>query len=188
MLTERQVRWLRVGAVIALVALLLFVGSRTGLAEALSRDALRASVERAGMLGPPLFIGAFCLGLLFHVPATGILFVAIAVTLYGRMAGGLLAYAGAVVGVLASFVIVRGIGGRPLAAIKNKHARRILEKLEARPILTVVVLRVVFFAGAPVNYALALSTLRPRDYVVGSIVGLVAPIVPMVFFFDVLLS
>jgi hypothetical protein len=61
-----------------------------------------------------------------------------------------------------------------------------LDRLEARPLTTVVVLRILFFVGAPLNFALALSPLRPRDYVMGSVIGLLPPTFVLAAFFDLL--
>jgi uncharacterized membrane protein YdjX (TVP38/TMEM64 family) len=182
------VRWLRVGGVVALIGALVLVERLTGLSDQLSRDALRAHVAAAGAWGVPLFVAAFCVALFLHVPATGILFVAVGVALWDRVAGAALAYAGAVVACGFSFAIVRGVGGTPLAAIRNRLARRVLARLESHPILTVFVMRVLFFAGAPVNYALALSTIRPRDYLFGSLLGLAPPTVVLAVFFDALIG
>jgi uncharacterized membrane protein YdjX (TVP38/TMEM64 family) len=142
-------------------------------------------VGRAGPWGPALYVGAFALGLLLHVPAAGIAFVAVAVAAYDRLNGGLLAYVGSLIGVLVSFAIVRGVGGKPLAGLENDTARKVMARLEARPLLTVIVLRALFFAGAPVNYALALSPLRARDYVVGSAVGMIGPVVTLTLLFGI---
>lgn len=166
----------------------MLVGHATGLGDRLTKDQLREAVAQAGAWGVPLFIGAFCLALLLHVPATGIMFVGIAVALYGRVAGGFLAFAASLVAVMVSFFVVRGIAGSPLGAAKNRLMRRILDKLEERPLATVVLLRVVFFAGAPVNYALALSPLRPRDYFLGSLIGLALPAAVLTAFFDLLIG
>jgi uncharacterized membrane protein YdjX (TVP38/TMEM64 family) len=182
------VKWLRLLAVVVVLGGVVLIGHTTGLGDLLTKEALRAQVERAGAWGVPVFIGAFCLALLLHVPATGIMFVGIAVALYGRLAGGSLAFAGSVVAVMVSFFVVRGIGGRPLAEVKNRVMRRILDRLASHPVLTVFVLRLLFFAGAPVNYALALSSLRTRDYAVGSVIGLALPAAVLTAFFDLLMG
>ena len=55
--------------------------------------------------------------------------------------------------------------------------RKILDRLDERPILTVVILRLIFVMSPPVNYALALSSLRFRDYLIGSLIGLPVPLI-----------
>ena len=48
-------------------------------------------------------------------------------------------------------------------------------KAVARPILTVALLRLFLWVAPPINYALALSTVRYRDYAAGSALGLAIP-------------
>jgi len=45
-------------------------------------------------------------------------------------------------------------------------------------------LRLVFWLAPPVNYALALSKVRLRDFILGSVLGLLVPIGIATFFFD----
>ena len=51
-------------------------------------------------------------------------------------------------------------------------------------LLTVFVLRILFQMAPPVNYALALSSIRLRDYVLGSLLGLTPVILLVVIFFN----
>ena len=187
-LSPTQVRWLRLAAMVALVAGLILGAHATGIWDDLSRDALRARVAAAGVWGFPLYVAAFSVALLIHFPGAGILFVAVGVALWDRATGAALAYAGGLAGVLISFAIVRLVGGKPLAGVENRVARRVLARLESHPLLTVFILRCIFYVGAPVNYALALSGMRVRDYVVGSALGLAGPTAVLAIFWDVLIG
>ncbi|HEX7665940.1 MAG TPA: hypothetical protein VF407_15540, partial [Polyangiaceae bacterium] len=55
-------------------------------------------------------------------------------------------------------------------------ANRALSRLEDKPIVTILVLRTVFWVSPPLNYALGWSNVKTRDYLVGSAIGLFAPI------------
>ena len=187
-LTRRQVTLLRLAAVAALVVVALLVGRATGLGDLVSRSNLKATMASAGALAVPLYLGAFSLALLLHLPAGGIIFVAVAVTLYGRLEGGLLGYAGSLTGVLISYGVVRAVGGSPLSEIQHPFIRRVLAHLDERPIRTIALLRLLFFVSAPANYALALSAVRFRDYALGSTIGLIPPVVLLSFFFHLLID
>jgi len=176
------VRFWRLAALIAVTVVLVALGKSSGLGAYFSADGLRSLTHAAGVWGPILFVLVFCVGELVHVP--GVVFVAAAVLAYGRAGGGALAFAGAVVAVSVSFVIVRGIGGKPLAAIRWPLARRILSGLEERPVRTILVLRLLLWMAPQLNYALALSNVRFRSYVVGTALGLIAPITGLVLLSD----
>ncbi|MCB9621848.1 MAG: DedA family protein, partial [Sandaracinus sp.] len=55
---------------------------------------------------------------------------------------------------------------------------------ERRPVRVVALLRLILWMAPPLNYALAMSAVRFRDYVVGSALGLILPIAAAALFFD----
>lgn len=170
-------------ALLAVFLIGLFVlGAATGWADRFTLEGIREAIADAGVWGFAVFLGAFALGELLHVP--GFLFVAAAVLAYGRFVGGAAAYVGAVVSVIVSFAVVRGVGGRALGGLKNARVRRILDRLEERPVRVVALLRLLLWMAPPLNYALALSPVRFRDYVVGSALGLILPIAMASAFLD----
>ena len=157
-----------------------------GLRNSLSPEGIQALALGAGCMGMLAFVGAFSVGSLIQVP--GIAFLVGARVAYGPGLGFLIAYVGALAAITLSFVVVRAIGGQALAEIRWKPMRKMLAKLEARPVRTVVLLRSVLMLSPPLNYALAMSRVRFRDYFVGSAIGLAAPIAVWVFLSDVVLS
>jgi uncharacterized membrane protein YdjX (TVP38/TMEM64 family) len=165
---------LRLGLLAAVALAFVVVRYQTPFGAELTTDNIRAHVQHAGALGLALFALAFAVGELLHVP--GLVFVAAAVTAWGRAAGGVAAYVGALGSVSASFVVVRAIGGQPLAAVERAWMKRVLAALERRPVVVVALLRLVLFMAPAANYALALSPVRYRDYLIGSALGLALPI------------
>lgn len=168
-----------------LAAGLLVLGRLTGVADRLSASGLEATVAAAGPLGPAIYVAAFCVGSLLYLP--GLAFVAAAVAAWGRAPGALLALGGAVISVTVSFLVVRAIGGQPLAEVRSALMRRLLARLESHPVTTVIVLRLIFFMGAPLNYALALSTIGWRPYLLGSALGLILPVLASAWLFHLIL-
>ena len=169
------------------VVLVLFIGllvaSRVfGWHEQVSVEALRAAVRDAGAWGVLLFLAAFSVGTLLHVP--GLVFVAAGILSWGRGPGGVLVFFGALLAVSVTFGVVRGVGGRALEGSRSRLLRRALAHLEARPIRTIALLRVVFLVSPPVSYALALSPVRYRQFLAGSALGLLPAIAFLAFFFD----
>ena len=167
-------RWWRIGVALALVVGLLVVGHATGLDAKLSREHVRALVAQAGVWGVAVFVALFVGGELLHVP--GMALVAAGVLVWGRFRGAIVAYLGALVAVSVCFLIVRAVGGRPLATVSHPRIRAILEHLDRRPVATVALVRTVLLLSPGVNYALALSSISFVDFFVGSAIGLVLPI------------
>jgi uncharacterized membrane protein YdjX (TVP38/TMEM64 family) len=162
-------------ALLTSAVVLMFVTLRvTGIVDSLSPESLRALLAGAGVLGVVGFVLAFSVGLLAQLP--GLLFIAVAVLAYGRAMGAVVALVGAVVAVSVTFVVVRRFGGSALAEIESPFLRRALSQLDSRPLRSVIVLRVVFGVAPFLNYALALSSLGFRTYLIGSVIGMTPPI------------
>jgi len=174
--------WLRVGALVVLTAALVLLGKVTGVYQHLHRAEIQERLASAGLWGPALYLAVFAVGELIHIPGT--LFIAAAVLAYGRGLGTPLAFVGAILSLSVTFVVVRAVGGKPLVAIRWAFVRRLLAHLEERPIRTVVALRTVLWLTPQLNYALALSSVSFRDYVIGSTLGLVVPVVAVSFAVD----
>ncbi len=71
-----------------------------------------------------------------------------------------------------------------MVEIKQRHAKILLSKLDERPILVVFLIRLVFWIAPPLNYALALTKIRFRDYMIGSVAGLILPVFGLSFLFE----
>lgn len=176
----------RVVTLLALLAAGAWAAEALGLREAFSEEGLRQLTEQAGVFGGLAYLAAFAMGQLVQLP--GIAFVLGARVAYGPLLGFAAGYAGALLSVSVSFFFARAVGGKALGSLKGKWARRVLSRLEDRPLRTIIVLRTLFALSPPLNYALAMSSTRFRDYFAGSAIGLVAPIAAWVFLSDCLLS
>ncbi|MEM9068358.1 MAG: VTT domain-containing protein [Myxococcota bacterium] len=178
--------WARLGALVVLLVGSYVFAHQSGLTEELSRDRIRELMEGAGAWGFLLFLGVFAVGELLHIP--GLVFVAAAILAYGQLLGGAAGYLGAVISVSVSFVVVRAVGGQPLENVKRPFLRKWLERLNDQPIRAVAFLRLLLWMAPPLNYALAMSGVRFRDYVVGSALGLAIPIAIVSLVFEKLLG
>jgi uncharacterized membrane protein YdjX (TVP38/TMEM64 family) len=176
------VRWWRLALLATLVVGVFAVGRVTGINAYLSTERIRAVTATAGLWGPIAFVLIFCGAELVHVP--GAVFVAAAVVAYGRTGGGILAFVGALAAGSVSFVVVRTIGGKPLAAIRSSLVQRILSNLDGHPVRTIFFLRLLLWMAPPLNYALALSNVRFRSYLLGTALGLLGPIIGLVLLSD----
>lgn len=178
--------WPRLAGLAVVMVALFAIGHFTGLTEHATPENLRALVESLGVWGLFLFIVLFAVGEFMHIP--GMVFVLAGLLAYGRVTGGLVGYVGALVSVSFSFFLVRRVGGQALAHVKRARIARILERLDRHPIPTIFLLRMILFLMPAVNYALAMTRVRFRDYFIGSALGLVIPMILYAYAFEWVLA
>ncbi len=182
----RRPRRLRFILVLVALVLLLVGGKYFGLQEYFDLQNVRRSIEAAGAWGYLLYVLLFVIGETLHV--FGLIFVAAAVYVYGRTTGFMLALIGGTIAVSVSFQLMRLIGGRAFESIERPWVRRMLLQLDNKPICSVIFLRTFLVLHPSLNYVMALTNIRFRDYLIGSAVGLIVPIGLFVVFFDWLME
>jgi uncharacterized membrane protein YdjX (TVP38/TMEM64 family) len=122
-----------------------------------------------------IFTLLFTLGSLLHIPA--MLFVLVAILVYGHLEGALFGYLGVVVAMSINYFAIRTMGHKVLNEIKSPRLQRMLSKLHSQPLVTIILIRLVFWASPVVNYALAMTSVKPRHYILGSAIGLILPVI-----------
>lgn len=157
----------------------------TGLTGRFTFESIRASLAGNGPWGIVAFVLLFVAGQLLRVPSP--VFVAAGVAVYGLKVGVLIGLLGALTSATVSFSVVRMLTGQALADTRLPLVSRLLNAIDDRPIMTVALLRLIFQTAPPLNAALAMTGLRWRDHLIGSLVGLPFPITVMASFFEWLL-
>ena len=175
-------RYRRLGLVLLLLALLWAVFRATGLESRLSVQMLHDAFVRNRLAGMLVFTLLFALGILVQVP--GWVFLASAVVALGEFWGGMATYVAASVSCVATFLVIRLVGADALREFHGPVAKRIFARLDAHPVQSVLLLRLLFQTVPALNYTLALSGVRFRDYVVGTLLGLPLPILLYSVFFE----
>ena len=177
-------RYKRLLVVALFLVVLLTVFEVSGLRDHFNLAFIRQLIFRHRIGGLILFVLLFSLGNLIQIP--GWVFLAAAVLTLGRVWGGVVTYVAAVTSCAFTFVTIRALGGDALRLLKNRVAVRLLRELDAHPIANVALLRILFQTMPALNYALAMSGIRLRTYLVGTLVGLPIPIALYCIFFDIL--
>ena len=180
----RFVQLVRLGLVLLLLLLVWAVFERLGLRSQISVVNLRQSFEQHWLLGLASFALLFALGNLVHIP--GWVFLAAAVLALGRTWGALATYVAACLSCLTTFLVVRLVGANALRSMNGRTARRLFARLDAHPVRSVFVLRLMFQTLPALNCALALSGVSLGAYMLGTVLGLPLPILAMTVFFDAL--
>ena len=174
----------RLLAVVLFLAILLAVVELSGLRSHFNLEFLRQQILDNRISGLLIFILLFSLGNLIQIP--GWVFLGSAVLALGRTWGGLATYVAACISCTFTFFTIRFVGGDALRQMNNKVAIAILRRLDAQPIRSIALLRVLFQTMPALNYALALSGVKFRNYLIGTLLGLPLPIALYCLFFDYL--
>jgi len=170
--------WLICGALIALIA----IGEITGLRASFSFGSIKEIFLQNKLTGVIIFSLVFALGNLLYVP--GWIFLVAAVLALGKEWGGLATYTAAMVSAIFSYALIFKLGKDVLRSFDNKWANKIFSNLDHSPIVSIVLLRLLFQTAPPLNYALAMSNIRFRHYLLGTLIGLPLPIFIYCYFFE----
>lgn len=175
-------RYKQLLAVVLFLVVLLAIAELSGLREHFSLEFLHQTLLENRWSGLAIFVALFAAGNLIQIP--GWIFLAAAVLALGRTWGGIVSYVAASVSCAVTYYVIRCIGGDALTRLKGKLATRILGQLQAKPVRSIVILRILFQTLPALNYALALSGVGFRKYMLGTLLGLPLPIAAYCILFD----
>lgn len=166
------------------LVIIIMIFQISGLKDHFNLLFLQQKIKQNLFDGLIIFIVIFSLGNLIQIP--GWIFLAAAVLTLGKTWGAAATYIAAIISCMITFIIIRYLGGDALRQIKNKIAIRLLGKLDEHPIGIIFLLRILFQTVPALNYALALSGVKFREYLFGTMLGLPLPILLYCVFFDYL--
>lgn len=175
-------KYWRLAALVGLGVGLYLAGTHPELQVYFELDYLRALANEAGIAGMASFLGIFVVGYLMQIP--GLIFVVAALLGWGPITGGLIGFIGAIIASTANFWTVRAIGGSLLSKVENRWVKKALDKLDEHPVRMVIVLRTIFFMSPVMHLPLVLSGVPFRAYLLGTLIGLVLPVVIIAFSLD----
>lgn len=165
---------------------LLLIFQVSGLREHLNLAFIREQLSAHAYLGLLLFVLLFCLGNLTQIP--GLVFLAAAVLTLGQVLGGVVTFIAAYVSCIVTFLLIRFLGGSALRKINNLVLLKILKRLDAHPVQSIVLARTLFQTAPALNFALAMSGIKLRHYAIGTLFGLPLPIALYCVFFNIVAS
>lgn len=172
-MTPRLSPSVRIALLVILVLVLAAAGHFSGLASSLTRERVTELAQGWGAAGVMLYVAVFAGAEIMQLP--GAVFVVAAVAAYGPWFGTLIAYFGMNVASVAVFLFGRLVAGKALSEMAHPRVMALMREVERAPIRTAALARGVFFVLPGMGYALALSSIRLRDFVIGSAIGLAVP-------------
>lgn len=159
-------------SLVALVALLVVAGATVLWVGLPDLEAVRGYLTDAGSLAPGLFVGGYALVTLLPLPKNA--FAALAGALFGLALGVAVVLAAALIGAAAAFALSRALGRDAVERITGGRVGQIDALLSQRGVVAVVGVRLVpVLPFTAINYAAGLSSVRPRDYALGTALGIV---------------
>ena len=166
--SNRGVLW-RAAIFVALVIVAVIVAFTVPLP---SVETIQALASNAGWWGALLFVIAYGLVTLTPIPAS-VVSIAAGLT-WGLGVGFLLVYSGALLGATLAFVIGRALGREAIERFTGARVARVDEVLRRRGLATLIVVRLLpILPFSVINYMAGLTAVRPRDYAIGTMVGIV---------------
>lgn len=160
--------WWRI-ALLAGLLLLAFAAWLGGWAERLDPASFGALLRESGAWGPLLFVLAFSVG--NGLGAPGALFLLPAIAVWPTAQAFLLVWAGAVGAGVVGYLFARTVGRSFVERRLPQRLRELDARASQRAVRTVALVRLALFLLAPAHWALGLSSIRARPFLVGTILG-----------------
>lgn len=135
-------------------------------------DEIRSAAGAAGWPGAVAFAVSYGLVTLTPVPKN-VLSIAAGVV-WGFALGALLVYLGALLGAALAFAIGRGLGREAVERFTGARVERIDALLRRRGLVSIIGVRLIpVLPFTAINYAAGLTSVRRRDYAVGTVLGII---------------
>ena len=137
-----------------------------------SVEEIRAIVGGTGALGVLGFVVGYAVLTLTPIPKN-VLSIAAGLT-WGFGLGALLVYAGALIGATLAFVIGRSLGRDAVEHFTGARVARVDALLRRRGLATIIAARLIpVLPFTAINYTAGLTSVRRRDYALGTAVGII---------------
>ncbi len=161
-------QWAQVGGVVLLVAALVIVSVAVGVPGV---DRLRNDFAQFGIWAGVLYAGLYAAVSLAPLPAA--VFTLAAGALFGVAEGLVVVEAGASVGAVIGFWLARLLGRDFVVRVSRASIERLDERFARRGVLAMLAVRLLpVLPFAAVNYVSGLTSIRFRDYLAGTAVGI----------------
>jgi len=181
-------RLLGAGLLLGGLLLLAILWRWTPLGAWLTPDRLQGVFETLATLpaAPLIITAAIVLAGLLVFPLT--LLVVVAILTFGPVEGLLYSHIGATISAVLAFVFGQSMGKNTIRRLAGSRLNRLSRRIGQRGILTVIFLRIIPVAPfTVVNLVAGASHIRLRDFLLGTIIGLLPGMLALTAFVDGLL-
>jgi uncharacterized membrane protein YdjX (TVP38/TMEM64 family) len=178
---------LRIGILVAIIAIAIYVAYRTGvLTDAARAKAVLLSLRRVRGI-PLLFVAVYALTASLGVPPAVMTLAGGAV--FGTKLGVLYSWTGAIAGALGGYALARWLGGNAIRLLLERHSEKLDTLLGHGTFLAIFRLRVNPVVPYNVlNFACGLSKVALRPYTLASLLGVLPAIFVYAYFADAVIA
>lgn len=162
--------WLKMGLLVAFAAAAILAYRHTEVGRYLTKDSVRAVVHSFGALGPVVHVLLYAATVTCFVPAT-VMTIAGAVA-FGKAAGAAYNIVGASLGAAVSFLVARYLGRDLAARLVKGRLKELDATAERNGFAVVMYLRLAYCPFVPLNYGAGLTRIRFRDFLWGTVLGI----------------
>lgn len=183
------VRFLALGGIVLVLVVMAVLWRFTSFGEHLNLAELARIIRRADALpfAPVILLSAYVAAAIVSVPITFL--IAATGLVFGAWPGIGYALGGTLLSAIATYGIGWLLGRDAVRRLAGARANKLSERIGQRGIVTVVILRLLPIAPfTVVNLVAGASHIRLRDYMIGSVIGMVPGIVLTVTFAHQLLE
>lgn len=147
--------------------------------DGLSRASVEVALDDAGVWAPVAYVVAYAALTVLFFP--GAVLTVVGGVVFGSVQGTVLTIIGATLGATAAFLLGRRIGRSSVEALAGERATRVDDWLTRRGFVAVLYTRLLpIVPFNALNYVSGVTGVRLRDYVIGTVVG----IIPATFAFS----
>ena len=183
-MNKRKLDWIKFTSLILIIAVILILIQVFEVGRFLSPSLLRETIIGHGAVAPIVFIIIYILTTVFFLPGTPLTISS--GLIFGSFLGTIYTVVGATIGATLAFIISRYLGKSFVERLlKNRYRKLYLydKKIEENGLLVVLFLRLVpLFPFNGLNFALGLTKLEKKDFIIGTAFGIIPGSFVLAFF------
>jgi uncharacterized membrane protein YdjX (TVP38/TMEM64 family) len=175
---------MKASALVVFIVVALLLVRFTPIKDNLTAEALGRALDQAGLWAPLIYMVVYAVGVCLFVPGT--LLTGLGAAIFGPYWGFVYVWIGAMVGAGGAFFIGRTLGRELAASLVGDKLRKYDEAIERNGFATVLYLRLVYFPFTPMSFGMGLTSVRFRDYLFGTGLGILVGTFIFTFFIGTL--
>jgi uncharacterized membrane protein YdjX (TVP38/TMEM64 family) len=175
---------LKAGGLVLFACAAILSFKSTSLKVLMDPDALNMLIDRAGPWGPAAYIGITAVSICLFVPAS--IPVIAGGIIFGPFKGFFYVLTGCAAGASGAFLIGRSLGRDFIRKLMGRRIRGYDAAIRKNGFLTVFYLRILNFPFTPLNFGLGLTSVRFKDYLIGTALGVAVSVFVLTFLGGVL--